>query len=232
MKIKKIFFVIALSSFLMTTHLDAGTIAKNKRFSSIDTTNTMGTSLDIFVFDQRENEAAKTISKIAKILEKTKIATGGHYAIAPEYRWEDGERSFSHYGANLTYRFHFSDKKEYEAVLDKIKQIKNVRLTQSPIEVSISDEAMTATIEKLELEAIVYGKNYSERLSHWLGDGGCVIKNITFASNNFSPMPLALMRSAQLDTSIPNSEVSLPIKKEKKIQLDASYIFECGGIEK
>ena len=40
------------------------------------------------------------------------------------------------------------------------------------------------------------------------------------------------MRSANLDTSMSNSEVSLPLEKEKKVQLDVSYIFECDKVVK
>jgi len=224
--------VLIFSSCLVATHLSAGTISKSKSFTSMVATNTMSTSLHILVFDESDDVVEKTISKIDKILQKSKIAKGGHYFIVPEYQWENGEKSFYRYIANLSYEFNFSNKKEYEEILDKIKSIDTIELTQSPIQLSISEKTMTSTTENLELEAIRYGKEYAQKLSSWFGNGDCKIKNITFSSNNFPHMPLALMRSANLDTSMSNSEVSLPLEKEKKVQLDVSYIFECEKVVK
>jgi len=227
MKIKKFFSLLAFSSCLIGSNLSAGTISKNKSFSSIVTTSTMSTSLHILVFDKNSDVVENTIGKINTILQKSKISKGGQYSIVPEHQWKNGKNSFLRYVANISYEFSFSDKKEYEDILNQIKSIEKIELTQSPIQLSISDETMTSTTERLELEAIEYGKAYTSKLSNWFGDGNCKIKNITFSSNNFSHMPLTLMRSATLDASMPNSEVSPPLENEKKIQLDASYIFEC-----
>ncbi len=232
MKIKKLFSLFIFSSCLIATHLSAGTISKNKSFSSIVTTNAMSTSLHILVFDKNSDVVENTIGKINKILQKSKISKGGQYSIVPEHQWKNGKNSFYRYVANISYEFNFSNKKEYEDILNQIKSIEKIELTQSPIGLSISDETMTLATENLELEAIEYGKAYTSKLSKWFGDGNCKIKNITFSSNNFSPTPLTLMRTANVDISMPNSEVSLPLENEKKIQLDASYVFECDKVVK
>lgn len=232
MKIKKLFSLLTFSSCLIATHLSSGTISKNKSFSSIVSTNTMSTSLHILVFDKNSDVVENTIGKINKILQKSKISKGGQYSVVPEHQWKNGKNSFYRYVANISYEFNFSNKKEYEDILNQIKSIEKIKLTQSPIELSISNETITLTTENLELEAIEYGKAYTSKLSNWFGDGNCKIKNIAFSSNHFSHIPLTLMRSSTLDTSMPNSEVSLPLENEKKIQLDASYIFECDKVVK
>ena len=152
------------------------------------------------------------------------VKKNGNYNLIPNYSYKNNVQKFVGYKGSLSYTI---ESAKYE-ILDKfvgdIIDIKNnmnskrLQLTVSNVQWIVSDKLQDKNIDKLQLDAISWIKNYKNTLP-----GKCVIKNISINKNN----AYSNRRYNNVAVESTSSMKVSPIQTKKSITLTANYKLDC-----
>ena len=152
------------------------------------------------------------------------VKKNGNYNLIPNYSYKNNVQKFVGYKGSLSYTIESTKYETLDKFVGDIIDIKNnmnskrLRLTVSNVQWIVSDKLQDKNIDKLQLDAISWIKNYKNTLP-----GNCVIQNISinksnaYANRRYNNM--AIENTASMKVS--------PIQTNKSITLTANYKLDC-----
>lgn len=210
---------ILLTIPFILTFSNALEISKSKSFTINSPSKNMNSNFSLDYNAKTSEQIETQFKKAIDIVKKGKICKGGKYSIYPNYYYENNKRVQDGYRSTMNFNCEFEDTKNYENILSKIKQL-NIPLRQGRLNYTTTQEIKNKYLLKLEEEAFLYAKNYSDFLNKQFKN--CSVKSIDLNNNNYHE---PVYREMSLAKS--NTQVTAPIKEDIKINLSANFKFEC-----
>ena len=215
---------------LLSTILFAGEsiqIEKNKTFEELVETTTMQASISLNGKSKHETILEHAVSKVITIAQKGGCI-GGKYRVRPNYIYDKNIQVMDGYYTQVTFKCEFSDTAVYQTVLDKIKKIKALTLTQGEISYFLSNEIKEKTVENLELKALQYATQYTKSLDKTLDEyKHCMISKVSFKEENFRGNYPQFRNVKMMSDQAEKTTVTNPIQNKENVSLQAYYTFEC-----
>lgn len=206
--------------FLTTLSLNAIEINKNKTFTIQSEEKNLKTSFRINMQLKSENRIESTFKRAIKLSNRSDICTGGSYTVSPHYKYENSKRIKDGYRGNISFDCTFQDKENYEKLIDKIKKLKNIQLSQNRINIVAVDKS-----KELEQISFEYASNYIHELHNYFVN--CKVELINVLSYHqpaSRPYYLRANKSIQEES---DTTVTSPIKKGLTQSLNVEYKFNC-----
>lgn len=221
-----------MKSLLLSTVLVIPTILLSyelefkKTFSNEIQNDKVQTNINISVNSKKIDFINEKIEFFQDFIKEdnTVVKKNGNYNLIPNYSYKNNVQKFVGYKGSLSYTI---ESAKYE-ILDKfvgdIIDIKNnmnskrLQLTVSNVQWIVSDKLQDKNIDKLQLDAISWIKNYKNTLP-----GKCVIKNISINKNN----DYSNRRYNNVAVESTSSMKVSPIQTKKSITLTANYKLDC-----
>ena len=221
---KKTILYIAMTSCLFAN--ETLVIEKNKIFEKVVVSKTMQATFSLSGKNKHQNILEHSIKMVSDIAKKGGCY-GGEYRVRPNYIYDKNIQIMDGYSTYVNFKCEFSDNKLYEKVLDNIKKVDTLTLSQGEIKYFLSDKKKESTIENLELKALDYGTKYSKMLDENLEEyKNCMIAKLSFREETFhNPTNLRMMKSTQ--QSDESTIVTTPIDNKKSVSLRGNYTFKC-----
>ena len=213
--------VLVLPSLLLSYELEF-----KKTFSNEIQNDKVQTNINISVNSKKIDFINEKIEFFQDFIKEdnTVVKKNGNYNLIPNYSYKNNVQKFVGYKGSLSYTI---ESAKYE-ILDKfvgdIIDIKNnmnskrLQLTVSNVQWIVSDKLQDKNIDKLQLDAISWIKNYKNTLP-----GKCVIKNISINKNN----DYSNRRYNNVAVENTSSMKVSPIQTKKSITLTANYKLDC-----
>lgn len=219
--IRKILLIPTMIASLGVISLEAVEITKNKSFTLQTQKKNFSTRFSI---QAKKNNAEKIETLFKKVIDTTSqanICTGGQYTINPNYKYSNNERKKDGYKGYISFECNFFEIENYEALLDSLKNIDTLDLSQNQINLIMKDRT-----KELELLSFIYATEYIKDLSKNFTN--CSVHTIDFATEQpYSQKPYAL-RTVQMHQR--KTTVTAPIEKDLEQSLEVYYKFVCDAI--
>jgi len=206
--------------FLSTISLNAIEINKNKTFTIESEQENFQTTFRIASKAKTSHRIEATFNKIIRLSKKSDICTGGKYTISPRYVYKNSERHRDGYQGGVSFECTFQDQENYEDLIDKVKKVRDIQLTQNKINIVAKDKS-----KELEQISFQYANEYIHELHRYFRN--CRVELIDVL--NFqqpSPRPYMLRKSVRMQEDSSTS-ITTPIKKGLTQSLDVKYTFIC-----
>lgn len=205
-------FVICVVSIINLNGLE---ILKNKKFTVLSQSNTYTTNFFLNIKHKEYSKIETIILEAIKYSDESKICKGGKYRIYPSYKFISNKRTADGYKSNINFNCTFKEKKEYESLLDNIKSLPYIELTQNSIKKTLSDKTLETATIKLESKAYQYALEYQSFLNKKFSN--CLVKQIDFT--NGYPNIVPMQRST--------TQVGLPLDQKLESTISVKYKFNC-----
>ena len=213
--------VLVLPSLLLSYELEF-----KKTFSNEIQNDKVQTNINISVNSKKIDFINEKIEFFQDFIKEDNsvVKKNGNYNLIPNYSYKNNVQKFVGYKGSLSYTIESTKYEALDKFVGDIIDIKNnmnskkLQLTVSNVQWIVSDKLQNKNIDKLQLDAISWIKNYKNTLP-----GNCVIKNISInKSNEYSNRRY---NSAAIENT--SSMKVSPIQTKKSITLTANYKLDC-----
>lgn len=226
---KRFFFtyvIVTFTLFCVSTFATTLTISKEKEFILEVMQDKRITKLNLSYNDTDSSKIEKTFKKLTDFFSKTDIAKGGQYSIYPNYSYTNNKQEFIDYSGQISYNIEFDNNEKYEEILDFVKSFNHIKITQSPISNTLSDERKSLHKQILEEKALQYIITNAVDISKSI-NMECQIKTINLLFENHNFQPIMMQKSFYGNYESADSVVSSPLETSVLIKLNSSFSLEC-----
>jgi len=219
-----IFSLLSITSINANENLE---IEKDKLFENSLEAKTMKASFSLKGKNKHDTILEHSVAKVIDIAKKANC-TGGQYRVRPNYIYDKNIQIMDGYSTQVSFQCTFKNKEIYGSVLDEMKKIDTLTLSQGEISYFLSKEIIEKEIENLELDALKYGISYTKSLNKNLDQyRSCMISKVSFKKDNrYNAPTISTMRVLKSEATN-NTEVSNPISNKQTVSLQAYYTFKC-----
>lgn len=216
---KKSFVTHTLILALGITSLSAVEINKHKTFTVNSEQESLKTSFRVTAKGENSFSIEKRFKEVINLAKKSSICKGGEYRVYPNYKYVKSQRIDDGYKGEVLFGCAFKTKNGYEKLINDVKKIKDIELTQNQIQIIAKDK--TADLEKITYQ---YSINYVVELNKYFEK--CRVDEITFLNYNQS-IPTTYLRKTMAAESDMNTTVTAPIKNILTQSINVNYRFVC-----
>ncbi|MGB3751778.1 MAG: hypothetical protein WA945_09445 [Arcobacteraceae bacterium] len=216
---KKIVLKQTLILALGITSLSAVEINKHKIFTVNSEQESFKTSFKVATKAQNSHQIENRFKDAIELAKKSSICKGGEYRVYPNYKYVKSQRIDDGYRGEVLFQCAFENKNGYEKLINDIKKIKDIELTQNQIQIVAKDK--TSDLEKLSYE---YSLDYIVELDQYFSK--CTVDEITFLNYNQS-IPTTYLRKTMAAESDMNTSVTAPIENLLIQSINVNYRFVC-----
>ncbi|MFP4485763.1 MAG: SIMPL domain-containing protein [Campylobacterales bacterium] len=224
---KKVFLSLGLALSILSAEMTiSDTITSSKDVDPDSLTKSISLNL-------KSNHQEEIVKDFEQVLKKAKkfshICKGGEYGIRADYSYNKGNREFKGYMGSMNFACTFNDVYEFEPFMNEIinplddKFKKNI----SPTKWVVSKELQDNTLQELKLENLKKAEELAKLYQQGIIQRRCIVSNISLDNTSQKNTPVAMLRSAQVDSTNKNIELENPIKQKSSIVVKSSVKFDC-----
>jgi len=219
---KKLLIKNTLILALGITSLSAVEINKHKIFTVNSEQESLKTSFRVASKGQNSYQIENRFKEVIQLAKKSSICKGGEYRVYPNYKYIKSQRIDDGYRGEVLFQCAFENKNGYEKLINDVKKIQDIELTQNQIQIVAKDK--TSELEKLTYK---YASNYINELSKYFSK--CSVDEITFVNYN-QPVPSIYLGKTMASESDMSTSITAPIENLLTQSISVKYKFECNKI--
>jgi len=205
------------------TSINAVEITKDKEFTVNSEQESLKTSFRVTANAQNSHQIENRFKNAIQLAKKSSICKGGEYRVYPNYKYVKSQRIDDGYRGEVLFQCAFENKNGYEKLIDDVKKIKDIELTQNQIQIVAKDK--TLELEKLTYK---YALDYIVELDQYFSK--CTVNEIIFLNYNQS-IPITYLKKTMAAESDMNTSVTAPIENMLTQSIKVNYKFECKKIK-
>jgi len=222
----KIFTLIAVPFALF-----AFEVSFSKKFEQQVTPDKLSTNIIITTNKPKEVDISRQLERFNNFISRNETVEkkAGEFSIRPKHRYDKGQSMLIGFTGNLRYTIYSEESKDMNKFIKKLLKLKNdkdMSISIAGLNWIVSADKYAISVEKLRLEAILWGKKYADKLSTETNDD-CNVQNINITSHSYAPIhKMARAQTMMLD-SVAESNIPIPQDSTNEVFINPTYVLEC-----